>query len=339
MFKRFLTYYFLIVPILYACTKSDNFKTQLEGDKIRYPKGFPVIEFPSDNAYSKKKWALGKRLFYDPTLSIDSTVSCSSCHMAQYGFSDKMKTSPGVYNRPGTQNTPSLANVAYHPYYTRAGGVPSLEMQVLVPIQEHNEFDFNIVAIQERLQNNSEYSKMSFEAYNRDIDYFTIVRALATFERSLISGNSAYDKYEYQGSKNALSSNQISGMALFYGKANCSSCHSGFNFTNYSFESNGIYKVYSDNGRQRLTQETADNGKFKVPTLRNIEVTGPYMHDGSMASIDEVIEHYNKGGKAHVNKSRLIKPLGLSSSEKDNLKAFLLSLSDHEFLNNKENYK
>ena len=180
---------------------------------------------------------------------------------------------------------------------------------------------------------------MSLKAYQRDIDYFSIVRALATFERSLISGNSAYDKYAFQNKEKALSNSELMGMNIFFGKANCSSCHSGFNFSNYNFENNGIYESYKDIGRQRLTGDPKDNGKFKVPSLRNVGVTSPYMHDGSISTLDEIIEHYNMGGKNHSNKSPLIKPLNLDTSEKEALKAFLLSLNDYEFLNNRKNYQ
>jgi cytochrome c peroxidase len=240
-----------------------------------------------------------------------------------------------VEDRPGTRNSPSLTNIGYHPYFTREGGVPTLEMQVLVPIQEHNEFDFNIVLIAERLQEDSTYVKMARDAYDRPPDHFVITRALACFERSLISGYSRYDQFIHYDRTSVLSDSEIRGMNLFFSqKTNCISCHGGTNFTNYTFENNGLYESYNDPGRFRFTGDSTDLARFKVPGLRNIAVTAPYMHDGSLATLSEVIEHYNKGGRPHVNKSDLIRPLDLTSQEKIDLVNFLKSLTDESFLTN-----
>lgn len=304
-----------------------------QSSDFELPKGFPAISFPEDNAYTKARWELGKKLFYDNVLSIDRSINCGSCHKASLAFSDDVALSDGVKNRPGTRNAPTLANVAYHPYYTREGGVPTLEMQVLVPIQEHNEFAFNIVKAGERLATDSQYIAMSQEAYNRAPDFYVITRALANFERTLISGNSPFDKYFYQGHNEALNETEKAGMELFYSsKTNCSSCHSGFNFSNYAFENNGLYESYKDEGRMRLTNNEEDKALFKVPTLRNIVLTSPYMHDGSITTLGEVIEHYNQGGKQHNNKSELVKPLNLTEQEKEQLIAFLESLTDQQFI-------
>jgi cytochrome c peroxidase len=301
------------------------------------PSPFATISFPEDNDYSEERWELGKKLFYDNILSIDSTLSCASCHKSQLSFSDDVSFSKGVKDRDGVRNSPSLANVAFHPYFTREGGVPTLEQQVLVPLQEHNEFDFNIVLAGERIAQDSMYVAMSQKAYNRMPDYYVITRALANFERSLISDNSYFDQYHFETQTDALSNSQKRGMALFYSeKTNCSKCHSGPNFTDYSFENNGLYEIYPDEGRRRLTQLDADESRFKVASLRNVEVTGPYMHDGSINTLAEVIEHYNSGGKDHPNKSKFIRSLNLTPPEKDELLAFLLSLTDNEFLTNNQ---
>ena len=301
---------------------------------MELPKEFPSIEEPVDNQFSQKRWELGKKLFYDSIMSSDSSISCASCHASKLAFSDDVAMSLGVKNRIGTQNAPSLANLAYHPYYTRAGGVPTLEMQILVPIQEHNEFDFNILLIVERLKNNTTYVQMANDAYGREPDAFVITRSLACFERSLISGYSRYDQF-LNYNKNTLTKSEQRGMDLFFSdKTNCSNCHSDFNFTNYAFENNGLYEKYADEGRFRLTQEEVDKALFKVPTLRNIELTRPYMHDGSFQTLEEVIEHYNSGGKNHPHKSDLIKPLDLSNREKNDLIAFLKSLTDESFVQN-----
>lgn len=300
------------------------------------PEGFPTPDFPVDNEFTKARWELGKKLFFDPVLSRDSSISCASCHFSEKAFSDTVAFSLGVDQVVGTRNAPTLANIGYHPYFTREGGVPTLEMQILVPIQEHNEFDFNIVLIVERLQKDSTYQKMARASYNRgEMDAFVLTRAISTFERSLISGNSRYDQYFYQNKNEVLTEAEIRGMDLFFGeKTGCSNCHNDFNFTNYAFENNGLYQTYTDPGRFRLTGEISDSAKFKVSTLRNIELTAPYMHDGSMGTLEDVILHYESGGKNHPNRSDLIEPFTLTQLERNELILFLKTLTDESFINN-----
>ena len=300
---------------------------------MEVPEGFPPVPEPADNTFSQSRWALGKQLFFDPVMSVDSSISCASCHAPDLAFSDDRAFSLGVEDRQGRRNSPSLANVAYHPYFTREGGVPTLETQVLVPIQEHDEFDFNIVLLTERLLADSQYVAMAHAAYNRPPDPYVITRALACFERSLLSGNSSYD--EYQRGNTMLSASARRGMDLFFNeRTQCSSCHSGFNFSNYAFANNGLYDNYPDPGRYRLTGEEADLATFKVPGLRNVAYTAPYMHDGSLSTLLAVVEHYNTGGREHPNKSERIQPLGLDQQEMEDLVAFLESLSDEAFINN-----
>ncbi len=148
---------------------------------------------------------------------------------------------------------------------------------------------------------------MSRKAYEREPDPFVVTRALSNFQRTLISGNSPYDQFYYQGNAFALSESQQRGMALFFGKAKCNRCHGGFNFTDYSFQNNGLDTIYTDRGRARLTGLPEDEAVFKVPSLRNAEVTAPYMHDGRFSSLSEVMEHYNSGGAAHPNKNPILK--------------------------------
>ncbi|HMQ50109.1 MAG TPA: cytochrome c peroxidase [Saprospiraceae bacterium] len=318
-----------------ACCLAGAIEPVLYPQLMEIPAGFPAIAPPSDNAFLLERWLLGKKLFFDPVMSSDSSISCASCHRPELAFSDNQAISPGVAQRPGNRNVPSLANVAYHPYFTREGGVPTLEMQVLVPIQEHHEFDFNIILLAQRLVNDSMYVAMAQKAYQRAPDPFVITRALACFERSLLSGNSPYDQFTFQGKKKALSAAQKRGMKLFYSKkTNCSTCHSGFNFTNYAFENNGLYTSYRDEGRFRLTRNPADSALFKIPSLRNVAITAPYMHDGSLHSLRAVIEHYESGGKSHPQKSSAIQPLELTEREKNDLLAFLESLTDESFIQN-----
>jgi cytochrome c peroxidase len=326
-----------VVFVLISCRKVEDMTVvdYNKLDKILIPQGFSDINFPIGNEFTSDRWVLGKKLFYDKRLSLDSTLSCGSCHKPEFAFGDNQPTTNGVKNRPGTRNVPSLANVAYHPYYTREGGLPTLEMQMLVPIQEHNEFDFNLVLIVERLKNDIDYKRLSQSAYDKDLDAFSITRSITNFERSILSGNSTYDLY-INGKQNALTQNEKLGKDLFFSdKTNCSKCHGGFNFTDYGFKNNGIYENYKDLGRFRLTQLNEDVGVFKTPSLRNIGLTAPYMHDGSLKTIEEVIDHYNSGGKLHQNKSQLIKSLNLSDSEKENLRLFLLTLTDNSLVQNK----
>lgn len=334
-YEKKISWLLLFLVALWACQKDELQPTPTWPALMEIPQGFPPIEFPTDNAFTQIRWDLGKQLFFDPILSVDSTVSCATCHLPELAFTDGLPVSVGVANRLGTRNAPSLGNIAYHPYFTREGGVPTLEMQILVPIQEHAEFDFNIVLLAERLRQDSQYLLLAQEAYGRTPDPFVITRAIACFERSLLTGHSPYDAYTYLGQTDALSPAQQRGRALFFSKqTNCFQCHGGFNFTNYAFENNGLYQDYPDPGRFRLTGLEEDRARFKVPSLRNVEWTAPYMHDGSLASLEAVVEHYQSGGTDHPHKSALIKPLGLSEREKQDLIEFLRSLSDETFLEN-----
>lgn len=331
------------VPFLIICSiwfSSCGVDEQLVEEETVYPalmeipEGFPSVPEPEDNTFTQIRWELGKKLFFDKRLSSDGTISCASCHEPSLAFSDDVSFSSGVQNRAGTRNSPSLTNVAYHPYYTREGGLPSLETQVAVPIQEHNEFDNNIVALAAMLKEDPSYADMAVEAYGREMNPFVITRALSCFERSLISGHSPYDAF-LNGEEEQMTVSALRGMDLFFSEQlNCSVCHAGFNLTDYRFANNGLYESYPDEGRYRLTQELTDLATFKTPSLRNIEYTAPYMHDGSISSLDQVIEHYATGGAEHPNKSPLINGFEISDQDKKDLKAFLLSLSDEQFINN-----
>lgn len=330
---KFLSFFTLVFS-LFACKREENKVVPFTLNEV--PQGFPLPNIPSDNTFSEARFQLGKRLFYDPILSRDSTISCASCHNQDLAFSDGLTVSEGIEKRKVARNATALFNLAYAPYYLTEGGVPTLEMQVLVPIAEHAEMDFNIVKVAERLNRDSAYIEQSWACYNRKPDPYVITRAIANFERALLSGNSAYDKYEFQNNDKALTKSELQGKKLFFSeRLACAKCHTGFNFTNYAFENNGLYEVYADAGRFRLTEDEKDHALFKVPSLRNISVTAPYMHDGSFKTLTEVIEHYNNGGKNHKHKSPLIKPLQLNTQEKQDLEAFLKSLTDDEFLKNK----
>ncbi|MGB1481127.1 MAG: cytochrome-c peroxidase [Flavobacteriales bacterium] len=294
------------------------------------PEHWPDLPQPEDNELTVARWELGKRMFFDAQFSIDGTVSCASCHVPSNAMGSVTATSPGAGGAAGTRNTPSLANVAYFPYYLREGGVPTLEMQVLVPIQEENEFHHNIVAIAEALAEDSAYTKASLEAYNEEPSPYVVTRALAAFQRGLLDGNSRYDQW-LAGDDSALSESALSGMAVFE-DVGCGRCHGGHLFTDHRVVNNGLLEVYEDEGLARLTGRQEDVGKFKVPSLRNVGITAPYMFDGSLATLDDVITHYVAGGEAHPNKAVEISPLVLTESQKEDLKAFLEALTDESFV-------
>lgn len=323
----------LALFLLSALMVQRNAAPELTPYKLDIPEGFPIPNFPEGNELTQERVDLGRRLFYDPVLSVDSTISCASCHNQALAFADNRPVTPGVEGRLGNRNAPTLTNVAYNPTMLFDAFLTSLEMQILVPIQEHAELNHNIVDIAKILEKDSGYIAMSLAAYNRTPDPFVITRALSAFERTLISGNSKYDQQVYQ-QKNVMTPSEKRGMNLFFNELHCAKCHSGFNFTNFQALNNGLNVDYEDPGRERTTHLAEDLATFKVPTLRNIALTAPYMHDGSLASLEEVIEHYESGGKPHLNKSPLIVPFKLSSRQKRDLIRFLNCLTDYDFIAN-----
>ncbi len=333
--QRQVIIYFFIIGCFFSCQQVNDQELVIEPlGLMEIPDHFPAIEFPDDNGFTLERWELGKKLFYDPIMSSTGDVSCATCHDPALGFTDGLEVSIGVEDRMGFRNAPSLANVAYQPYLLREGALSSIEMQVLVPLQEHHEFDLNILDLVDRLKEDETYRAMSQEAYNREPDAFVITRALANFERSLISGQSRYDAH-LTGDL-TLNQDELKGEALFFSeRLACGHCHGGHNFSNYDITNNGLYEEYPDVGKFRLTNDSTDLATFKTPSLRNVAITAPYMHDGSLQSIEQVIEHYAVGGKAHINKHPLIDSFEISDEEKTQLMAFLHCLTDSPFINNK----
>ena len=334
----YLFFFTVIILSIFSCSVDDEIDTRDEKYVLIIPAGFPYPDIPADNPLTQAKIDLGKKLFYDPILSIDSTISCGSCHKAELAFSDDVSISEGVFGGLGFRNSPTLANVAYYPVMLKDGGNPTLETQPYVPLEDHFEMDFNMVLLVNRLNENTEYVTEFNTVFGKAPDPFGITRALAAFERTLISGNSPYDKYTYQGNTSALTTSQKAGMELFFSpELNCSSCHGGFLLTDNTFQNNGYFSDYSiDSGRARITLLQEDVGKFRVPTLRNIALTAPYMHDGSIVTLEEVIDQYMLGGSGHENQSELIKPFNLSLVEKSDLINFLNALTDGEFISDPE---
>lgn len=327
---------FVSFGILVSCKPENNPEpdepTPYALDK---PAHFPSFLIPEDNQLTEERVALGKRLFFDKQLSSTRTVSCATCHKPELAFSDGLALARGVEGRTPGRNAPSLTNVAYVSRLNWDGGVPTLEQQAIVPITNHLEMDMTFEEIVNRLSQDETYVEQFQAAYERGPDTYTIVRALSAFERTLISGNSPYDKYLSGEDTNALSASAKRGRELFFSeKAECFHCHGGLFLTTNQFENNGLYEEYEDKGRYNITGRDFDKGKFKVPTLRNIALTAPYMHDGSLATLEEVIDHYASGGKNHPNKSAFLVPLALTEQDKEDLKNFLHSLTDEEFINN-----
>lgn len=287
---------------------------------------YPVLEYPADNPNNAVAASLGERLFFDPILSVDSSISCGSCHKPELGFATNDRVTPGVGGVLGKRNSPSLLNVGFQPYFMREGGVPSLEMQVLVPLGDATEMAHNVVDAVRRLNRNTSYRNEFLTVYGDTASAFLLVRALANFERTLVDFDAPFDHF-IQGDATALSSEAIKGGKLFYGKAACVQCHSGVLLTDFGFANNGTALVDStDYGRELLTNESSDRYIFKIPSLRKVQITAPYMHDGSVSTLADVVEQYNTGGANHSYTDSRIEPLGLSVSEKAQLVAFLEAL-------------
>ena len=313
--------------VLFIVLTSSNLKV----NQIEIPFGFPEIIVPEDNPLTEAKIELGKKLFFEKLLSRDSSISCASCHNPKYAFTDGLVKAKGIKGREVTRNTPTLTNIAYNTSFLRDGVNPSLEAQVIVPIHEKNEFDFHILLAAERLKKKKEYVDLSLAAFGEVPNPKVISNAIASYERTLISGNSRYDQFTFQKDSTALSNNELRGMHLF-NKHNCVSCHSGFNFTNGEVVNNGLYKDYPDIGKMRVTLDPKDKGAFKVPSLRNVALTAPYMHDGSIKSLEAVLDHYIRGGYDNPNKDKRVKGIKLSENDKQDLVAFLKCLTDSSFI-------
>ena len=321
----------LCVIIFFTSCKKDPIieDTGNEVITLQVPKGFPYPNIPSDNQPTQNRIDLGKKLFFDTILSRDSTISCSSCHHTDKKFTDGLQFSDGIDGNHTTRNSMTILNTAYQPYMFWDGGNPTLEQQVLAPIANPLEMDFDVNLVVARLNNHPEYPLLFEKAYKLPPSVYTLTRAIACYERTLFTGKSRYDEYLYDNNTTALTPSEISGKNIFFGeKGECFHCHNEYNFTDYSFKNNGLYLNYADSGRARITTLQSDVGKFKVPSLRNVELTAPYMHDGSKATLEDVIEHYNSGGQPHPNKSGLIQPLNLTPQEKQDLVNFLKTLTD-----------
>lgn len=250
--------------------------------------------------------AFGKQLFSDKRLSKDETISCTTCHLPHLAFTDGEIKSIGVGGNLALRNSPSLYNISEAPYFMLDGGVPTLEMQAVVPIQDLNEMGFTMKELIARLKLIPAYRKAAKRIYNRDIDAWVITRSLARFEKTLVSKNSKFDQYLRDSINNKLSKSELNGFQLFK-ELNCIKCHALPNFTNYGFKNNYL-TVYTDNdpGRFRISGNESDKGKYKVPSLRNVSMTAPYMHDGSYKDLESVVKAYFNSSKSLIRRERII---------------------------------
>lgn len=314
---------YIVLPFLIlSCNQNDS------NSKISEFEPLDSLQFQQD----LKK--LGEKLFFDKSLSVDNTVSCATCHIPALAFTDGKKRSIGIHNRSAKRNSPTLFAVAHQDKFMWDGGIKSLELQALVPLQDTNEMGSKVSELIPELQKNDWYDSLSQRLYGHEFNAYTLTQALSHFQKKLYYENTFFD--EWQKDEVEVSESIENGYRLFTEELNCASCHTGRAFTNSSLENNGLYEEYPDPGHYLISADSSDIGKFKVPTLRNIEITGPYMHDGSFETLEEIIKHYESGGKNHPNKSELIQPFDLTDQERKDLISFLKSLTDKELKANWE---
>jgi cytochrome c peroxidase len=293
-----------------------------------------VVPTPTDNLQSDAKIALGRSLFFDKRLSLDGTISCATCHDPKKGFNDQLRKSIGINGQETERNASSILNAGFLKTAMFDAHLATLEMQVIVPLQEKTEMGHNMKELIPQLRKIKEYQDAAKKIFGRDFDAFVLTRSISAFERSLVSMNSRFDQYQ-NGNKNSLSKDELAGWKLFSEKLYCIACHTQPYFTTFVAENNGLYASYEgkeDQGRFRIHNDSSDIGKFKVPSLRNVALSFPYMHDGSISSLEDVIEHYSKGGNKHPLQHKNIVEFKISSSEKKQLVSFLKSLTDTSYI-------
>ncbi len=313
-----------------------SFSTDTGDPVFVTPKGWPKPHYDfKKNPISNAGFQLGRRLFYDPILSRDSSISCASCHLQATGFTHvDHKLSHGIEGRIGTRNSPALMNLAWSRSFMWDGGVNHLDMQPLSPISSPEEMNETLENVLRKLNATPKYRNLYHLAFGDSVATGQrTLQALSQFALMLNSYNAKYDKYIRQEAGGEFTEQEKNGLALF--RKNCASCHPEPLFSSGEFANNGlpVDTVLMDIGRMKITQNPADSLKFKVPTLRNIQFTFPYMHDGRFKKLYEVLNHYTDGmQQGKTLDARLKKPIVLSPNEKTDLVAFLLTLTDREFL-------
>jgi len=301
-----------------------SFLSAAWGDEFTVPQGLGSLKVPADNPLTKDKVELGKQLYFDPRLSRGDVASCASCHDPQKGFSNGEQFATGFGGQKGGRNSPTVINTAFQRFQFWDGRAGSLEEQALGPIQNPIEMNMTLDEVVARLNKIDGYKQQFRKVFGTDVTSEGIGKAIAAYERTVLSGNAPYDRYK-AGDEKALSAGAVRGMKLFFGKARCSACHSGPNFTDNGFHNIGVGMDAKepDPGRFAVTKLLGDTGSFKTPTLREIARTAPYMHDGSHATLKQVVEYYNKGGISNPYLDEEIAPLKLSDREQEDLILFM----------------
>ncbi len=340
---------FLLIIIISSCEKYEsncNDNPSICEDNLgpttvnlSFPSSFPSPNTPTYNPITEEGVNLGRHLFYDPILSSDNTISCASCHKQESAFGDNSQYSFGVNQAIGDRHAPTIVNVAFQNNFDWDGKSSTLEEQAARPI--FNEIELhnnNWIDVINRLKLSEIYPDLFCLAFGtEDIDSLHIVMAISQFERSLVSYNSRFD--QWLNGQIMFTEEEIDGFNIYATeRGDCFHCHPIGLFTDDQFHNNGLDSEFSDLGRYNITQNPLDQGLFKSPTLRNVEFSAPYMHDGRFNTLEEVIDHYNFGGYDSPTVDPLMKYVGvgllLTDQEKANLKAFLLTLSDESFINN-----
>ncbi len=305
---------------------------------VHPPLGLPAVPIPSDNPPTTETIVLGRRLFYEPKLSKDDTLACAACHNPQHDFTDGQALSKGFGGAIGVRNAPTLLNVAYQPLQFWDGRALNLEQQAASPIADPIEMNQSHEVSVTKLARDSVYREMFQKAFgSEDVTLGRIEKSLASFERTLLSGNSAFDRFEYGGDKNVLTPAQVRGLALFINpqKGNCAACHT-LN-PNYALFTDGKFHnigegvaddgTIKDPGRFHQTRIDSDRGAFKTPTLRNVANTAPYMHDGNLKTLRSVVDFYAGGGNSNPYLDKEMKSIHLSGQDRSDLVEFLNSLT------------
>jgi len=306
--------------------------------EIKAPLGLPAVKSPGDNPPTAETIALGKRLYYDTSLSVDNTISCASCHDPAHGFADPRQFSVGVNQKLGGRNSPPVANAAYFEVQFWDGRAATLEAQAEGPVQNPVEMAHTLKGVEERLSTDPTYVDAFRRAFGEGpITYEKVEKAIATFERTVLLGNAAFDRWYFGKNKKAMSASAQRGFEVFRraDKANCAACHTIAEdhalFTDNKFHNVGVGVkdgVPKDAGRFDVTKLETDRGAFKTPSLRNIALTAPYMHDGSLKDLKQAIDFYIGGGNSNPHLDKNIKALDfLSGQERADLLAFLESLT------------
>lgn len=305
---------------------------------IDVPLGLPPMAIPADNPATIETIALGRKLFYDPRLSADDTVSCAFCHNPEMAFTDRLKTSRGVSGKIGKRNAPTIVNSGYASIQFWDGRASSLEEQALGPIANPLEMNQTHDVSVSKLAKDPAYKAEFEKAFGPGpVTIGKVQKALASFERTMVSGNSPFDRYQFGGDSKALSPAAVRGLKLFTSpeKGNCVTCHTIDEkyalFTDGKFHNLGVSinaeGELTDPGRYDQTKVEADRGAFKTPTLRNVANSAPYMHDGSLKSLRDVVDFYVGGGNSNPNLDKKMKPLELTRDERNDLVEFLESLT------------